>query len=242
MAKYNIGDLWWVDFPYEETNDYKHRPAIVIDDHTMAVLAMYVTSQNKNIAYSIEIEDWEKAGLQRKSWARIDRTIEIEIASIDKKIGELSDRDLQKVMQLYKEILLGTKHEFTLLAIKDLAGRFLLRYDVGWKCWLFPYKRSNDNNKENADRFASDILHRDIDTEFRAEDIHCKYSQSDEVYKIYHHKLYRFVISEIYGNETDSEFNLNGNQYKWMTIDQMQSDSHIMQANADIVEFVKANC
>lgn len=38
MAKYNIGELWWVQFPFEETNDSKHRPAIVIDDHTLAVI------------------------------------------------------------------------------------------------------------------------------------------------------------------------------------------------------------
>ncbi|MGN0363518.1 MAG: type II toxin-antitoxin system PemK/MazF family toxin [Bilifractor sp.] len=234
--------MWWVQFPFEETNDSKHRPAIVIDDHTLAVLAMYVTSKSKEWPYSIEIQDWKEAGLHKKSWTRIDRTIEIEAVAIDEKIGKLTDRDLQKIMQLYVEILTNTRHEFTLLAIKDTVDRFLLRYDERWKCWLFPYTRSKDNNKENADRFASAILDRNICTEYKAEGTHCKYSQSDEVYKIYHHKLYQFILEEIPQNMQDNEFELYGSRYKWMTITQMQADPEIMRVNADIVGFVKIYC
>ena len=47
MGKYNIGDVWWVHFPYSDSNQKKRRPAIVIDEDTIAILAMYVTSKNK---------------------------------------------------------------------------------------------------------------------------------------------------------------------------------------------------
>ena len=45
MGKYNIGDVWWTHFPFENSNIVKHRPAIVIKD--------------KETPYSIEITDWE---------------------------------------------------------------------------------------------------------------------------------------------------------------------------------------
>ena len=61
MAKYNIGEVWWTQFPYEEINEEKRRPAIVIDDETIAVLAMMVTSKEKSNPYSIKIDDWDKA-------------------------------------------------------------------------------------------------------------------------------------------------------------------------------------
>ena len=44
MGKYNIGDVWWTHFPFENSNIVKHRPAIVINDDEIAILAMYVTS------------------------------------------------------------------------------------------------------------------------------------------------------------------------------------------------------
>lgn len=46
MGKYNIGEVWWIHFPFEDLDDLKRRPAIVIDDETIAILAMYVTSKN----------------------------------------------------------------------------------------------------------------------------------------------------------------------------------------------------
>lgn len=40
MGNYNIGEVWWTQFPFEDSDEDKHRPAIVIDDNTIAVLAM----------------------------------------------------------------------------------------------------------------------------------------------------------------------------------------------------------
>ena len=44
MSNYNVGDVWWVHFPFDEKDQEKYRPAIVIDDDTIAILAMYITS------------------------------------------------------------------------------------------------------------------------------------------------------------------------------------------------------
>ena len=40
MGKYNIGDVWWTHFPFENSNIVKHRPAIVINDDEIAILGM----------------------------------------------------------------------------------------------------------------------------------------------------------------------------------------------------------
>ena len=47
MEKYNIGEVWWIHFPYSDKDQIKRRPAIVIDDDTIAILAMYVTTKNQ---------------------------------------------------------------------------------------------------------------------------------------------------------------------------------------------------
>ena len=38
MGKYNIGDLWWTYFPFSDKEEYKRRPAIVIDDDVVAFI------------------------------------------------------------------------------------------------------------------------------------------------------------------------------------------------------------
>lgn len=86
MEKYNIGEVWWIHFPYHDKDQDKRRPAIVIDDETIAILAMYVTSKNKDNPYSIEIEDWKETGLPKPSWTRIDKIVRISEWYMDRKM------------------------------------------------------------------------------------------------------------------------------------------------------------
>ena len=100
---------------------------------------MYVTSKNKENPYSIEIEDWAETGLSRPSWTRIDKIVSISEWYMYRKIGNLSSRDLKKIMQLFVEITNGKFHEFSLVAIKNSDGKYLQKFDKRWNCWLFPY-------------------------------------------------------------------------------------------------------
>lgn len=155
------------------------------------------------------------------------------------RIGELSDKDLSKILQLVKEILSNSYHDFSLLAIKNSSGQYLQKYDKGWESWLFPYVRSSENNKENIDSFASEILNEEIKTEYISNTKHCKFSISDNVYKIYNHKLYRVVLDSIPDNMNSKTFMINEDKYSWMSIKDMETDKRIMEVNDDVVAFVK---
>lgn len=242
MQKYNIGEVWWVHFPFAEVDDEKRRPAIVIDDDTIAILAMYVTSQDKANPFNVEITDWKEAGLSVPSWARIDRIVKIAEWRMNSKIGTLSERDLTKIMQLVVEITKDIRHEFSLLAIKRPDGKLLQIYDEGWKCYLFPYVRSTDYNKENVDSFASNLLGYDATTTYITVADHVKYSVKDGVYKIYKHKLYSIDVSDDFEYSSVDKFEMEGRQCKWMSYSEMENDSEIMEKNDEIVAFVKTMC
>lgn len=243
MGKYNIGEVWWIHFPFEDTEELKRRPAIVIDDDTIAILAMYVTSQNKNHSpYSIALNDWDATGLSKPSWARIDKIVSISEWYMDTKAGELSESDRTMILQLVAEYTMGTTHDFSLLAIKNDDGKYLQKYDQRWACWLFPYVRSTDANKENVDDFASDLLQEDVSTEYVAYATHCKYSVSDDVYKIYNHKLYQVILGVIPEHMSKDSFSIDGIQYKWMSFKEMENDDIVMAKNDEVVAFVKSKC
>ena len=154
---------------------------------------------------------------------------------MDCKIGALSENDATKILQLVAEILTEKFHEFSLLAVQDVQGRYLQIYDDRWESWLFPYTRMTEDNKANVDSFASELLHKDIDTTYVTTAKHCKYSVSDKIYKIYNHKLYKVQIDDI----PDS---LPDDKYKWMSIEDLESDEAIMEKNDDIIAFVKTKC
>ena len=197
MGKYNLGEVWWTQFPFQEIDISKRRPAIVIDENTIVVLAMMVTSKDKKNPYSIKIDDWVDAGLARESWARIDRVVSMDEWRMEKKIGDLSKRDLLKITQLLAEHLSGTYHEFSLLAITNPKNEYLQVYDERWKCWLFPYYRTEDPNKENVDKNASELLNMRVTTAYVTNALHCKYSESDQVYKQYKHTLYSLSLDTV---------------------------------------------
>lgn len=233
MGKYEIGDVWWVHFPFQDKDQEKRRPAIIVDDETIAILAIKVTSKEKDNPYSIFIKDWQSAGLTKPSWAIIDRIVSISEMFMDCKIGVLSENDATKILQLVAEILTEKFHEFSLIAVQDVQGRFLQVFDDRWGSWLFPYTRTTEDNKANVDRFASGLLHKDINTTYITTAKHCKYSVSDKIYKIYNHKLYRVQIDDVPDD-------LPEKKCKWMSIDDLESNEEIMEKNEDIIAFVKS--
>lgn len=243
MGRYSTGDVWWIHFPYSDSEELKRRPAIVLDDDTIAILALYVTTKNKvNNPYCILIEDWKEAGLPKESWTRIDKIVNVSEWNMDCKIGELSQKDFTKIIQLTKEILTNTSHAFLLLAIKNTSGQYLQKYDDRWESWLFPYIRGTEDNKDNVDRCVSRLLGVEVETKYVTCAKHCKYSVSDEVYKIYNHKLYKCLLESIPKNMVNETFEIDGNKYRWMSVQEMESDERIMEINDDVVAFVKAKC
>lgn len=228
-------------FHLKKKNDEKHRPAIIIDDNKIAILTLYVTSQNKDNPYSIKITDWKQAGLSVPSWARIDRIVSIAEWRISHKIGMLSQEDLLKILQLVAEINTNIYHDFSLVAVKRKDGKFLQKYDEDWKCWLFPYYRTTDNNKADIEKQVEKELDIKCDISYITVAEHCKYSVKDEVYKRYKHKLYKVDLMDIPEHMIESKFELSTIRYKWMAIEEMEDNKEIMDKNDDIVAFVKKN-
>ena len=128
------------------------------------------------------------------------------------------------------------------MAIVDTNGRYLQVFDDRWESWLFPYARSTDNNKADMDNYASKLLDEEVVTEYVTGSKHCKYSVSDNVYKIYNHKLYKLSLNDIPENMNEQTFEVNGIKYRWMSIQEMEKDERIMEVNEEVVAFVKKKC
>lgn len=152
---------------------------------------------------------------------------------------------------LYQDInnLNRMEHPFSIIGIKDsyneYANRYLLYYDSRWNCYLFPNRRTDENEKKNEEsllRYLSNSLKipgRELSLEKLGERIHRKFSVSGGRMKWYHHTFYQIHVSLFPEELKKQEFTVDGINYRWMTLAQMEQDERISEVNGDVVKMVK---
>lgn len=97
-------EIYWAEVKFEETEETKTRPVVIINDTMAFVLAFGVYSQIPRPGMNdYVIRDWEKAGLQHQSTIHTDRMIKIDKSKVSNKIGELSKRD-SMILALYNDL------------------------------------------------------------------------------------------------------------------------------------------
>ena len=135
-------------------------------------------------------------------------------------------------------------HKFSIVAVKDnyneYANRFLLYYDTAWKCWFFSV--FIHQNEENIIQRLSNKLKIDtkyIKVQYISDRLQPKFSEKDQIHKVYQHSLFQGYIAQFPPNMKQDEFEIDGTKYRWWTIQEMEDDKTIMKVNRDVVSFVK---
>lgn len=100
----NLGEVWYVNFPYEEDpSQSSHRPCIILDVENLEVLSMKVTKHEPRDEYDVPIFKWREANLDYPSYARVKKTILITKDSFDRKIGDIHRDDLNNITRKFME-------------------------------------------------------------------------------------------------------------------------------------------
>ena len=73
-------DLWWAQFRFEESNETKDRPVLIISiaDHLYVLGAKIISHALRDMWGEYEIIDWNSAGLPHPSTVRLNQIIKIE--------------------------------------------------------------------------------------------------------------------------------------------------------------------
>ena len=108
---YKRGDILLVPFPFSDLSSIKQRPALVISvdafqEQGADMLIMAITSQ---IGGSLKrgeflIRDWQLAGLLKPSTVKA-AIATIELRLVRRKLGCLSDYDLQQLNSFLRDLL-----------------------------------------------------------------------------------------------------------------------------------------
>lgn len=141
------------------------------------------------------------------------------------------------------------KHPFSIVVVKNefkqYPDRFLVYYDSRWKCRLFLNFRTQQDMTENEEKIKRGLSNAlqvdisDIKIDYKNTYLHKKFSYSDQCEKWYEHTIYQAHISHMPETEQSDSFVINGRQYFWMSLPEMERDQIMMERNNDIVSFVK---
>lgn len=132
----------------------------------------------------------------------------------------------------YKDIcsVAEKNHNFSLLILKDNSGLFpasyILNYEKRWKCFLFPFIRTNINDdKKSVENYLKEVfLIDDFEIEKIKEQDLTKYSVSANSEKTYHHTFYLISFNATKSKLNKRSFCLNRQKYKWFTISEMKQN------------------
>lgn len=117
------------------------------------------------------------------------------------------------------------------------------KYNLGEVWWTqFPFEEIEVSKCRPAiviDESAGCLLNMKVTTSYVINAPHCKYSESDKVYKQYKHTLYSLSLSSVPENMVGDVFELDHKKYAWKSIQELESDSNIMSKNDDIIAFCK---
>ena len=136
-------------------------------------------------------------------------------------------------------------HDFSLLLLRDTSGMFpanyILRYDSRWKCWLFPYIRTNkENDRQSVTDYVQAVFKvKDVDIKKISEQDFTKHSVSANLQKTYHHTFYLIEFNALETSIRKKVFKLNGDKYRWFTISQMKDNNRIIERNSENIDYVE---
>jgi mRNA interferase MazF len=98
-----FGEVYLCRFPFTDGVGSKVRPSLVLFDFGEDAIVCRVTGRIRTGGMNIGIDDWSEAGLLKPSIVRLDKIITAERSVFIKKLGMLSNRDLDKVRVRWNE-------------------------------------------------------------------------------------------------------------------------------------------
>ncbi len=110
------GSVIYIDYPYEDKNGHKRRPAVVLsyENGKTKVILLKISSvekyqDSKKYPYAYKIKDLQQSGLPKESYVLADRELLVPDNTQCEGTGRLSLGDLKAVSALHNLAVLANK-------------------------------------------------------------------------------------------------------------------------------------
>lgn len=97
-----VGEVWAVDFPFEDDpTQSKIRPCVIIDVDKLEVLSIKVTTHEPRDEFDVPIFKWQTANLPEPSYARVSKSMILSQNVFKRKFGILEDNDFRNISKAF---------------------------------------------------------------------------------------------------------------------------------------------
>lgn len=129
------------------------------------------------------------------------------------------------------------EHKHTILIIKN-KDKYLQYFDSRWDSYLFLNTKvqGSVNEKELIEFIEERFNIKNVTVEYKFDKVHSKYSPTANKEKTYHH--YFYLVNALLQEE---DFTMDNIDYKWLSMNYLETDKRIQEMNSDIVSFIKEN-
>jgi mRNA interferase MazF len=107
------GDVWWIDWPPGRGSEQGgRRPGLVVQSDAANrspsypnAIAVAVSRQGRGIPFHVRLAPTAENGLTTTSFAKCEQVITLSKACFDRRMGTVSDEDMQRVDQALRWVL-----------------------------------------------------------------------------------------------------------------------------------------
>ena len=130
-----------------------------------------------------------------------------------------------------------SKH--AIIIVKNTRGEYLQYYENSWNGYLFLNCKCENNNDivKISDTVLEKLGIKPLKIDYLFTKIHSKYSVKHEKMREYEHYFYLVDIGTEFIDK--KKFIINNTKFKWLSMEELENDSEIMQINGDIISLVK---
>lgn len=98
QPSYRRGEVILISFPFSDAIGREKRPGLVVlDTGDEDLVVARITRHPVRSDFDVAIEDWQGAGLLFPSTVRLDKVVTLEKQLVERKLGELSQNDENRV-------------------------------------------------------------------------------------------------------------------------------------------------
>lgn len=105
MDKLNFGDIVLLKFPFTDSNSFKKRPALIINDFNDGdIIVCRITSRIYKTKYDIYIDNWKNSGLKLPSIVRVHKLATLEKEMVEMVMGKIDNSIKEKLKKILSKL------------------------------------------------------------------------------------------------------------------------------------------
>ena len=103
--KYEVWDVWMASVRYEDSDERKERPVLVLDANRFFITSAKMTSTQPRNSKEYLLEDWKRAGLSHATTVQLSRVYDLTDMDFVHRVGRLTIKDITAIRKILNDIV-----------------------------------------------------------------------------------------------------------------------------------------